>query len=158
MKVTIENYTECCLKTWGGEHQKERAELGIIGEFGEVAEVLKKFLRGDFDEVERDRRLLKELGDSAYYIAIDIHLDGELGIINLYNIAIKTFKRELYVGLTDSALLRIANSTDYFTTIKMVLELCARYGFTLEQVMQANIDKLTERSNKGKIKGDGSDR
>lgn len=32
------------------------------------------------------------------------------------------------------------------------------YGFTLEQVMQANIDKLAARKEKGTIMGEGSDR
>lgn len=156
MEVTIENYTECCLRTWGGENQKERAELGIIGELGEVAEVLKKFLRGDFDEVERDKRLLKELGDLLYYIAIDMYLWD----INFYDWFVCGYEHGEYSCTDLSNRINDYNqSNDHTGIIAMVfVSFIIDSGFTLQQVMQANIDKLTKRAENGLIQGDGSDR
>lgn len=158
MKVTIENYTEHCLKTWGGENQKERAELGIIGELGEVAEVLKKFLRGDFDEVERDKRLLKELGDVTYYIAIDLHLHNH-GFNYIYEVAMRdvVISSDLF-GLVGECVVYQDSPHDEWDAIGHIgslVDVIEGFGFTLEQVMQANIEKLQDRAKRDKIKGDG---
>jgi len=158
MKVTIENYTGHCLKTWGGENQKERAKLGIIGELGEVAEVLKKFLRGDFDKVERDKRLLKELGDTGYYIAIDLKLAGFdiKDIIDYQNKVdyVSVFDLAFYfTEYMENENVRTANSH-----VMCFVQLVEYYGFTIEQVMQANIEKLADRAERNKISGDGDER
>lgn len=54
--------------------------LGLVGESGEVAEKVKKFLRGDDGEVFSDERkedIKKELGDVLWYLA---RLSDELNI------------------------------------------------------------------------------
>ncbi len=66
--MTIFEFTMGCLETWGGENTTERAFLGFAGEMGEVMEVRKKFLRGDYDEEEYLRRLESELCDAQYYL------------------------------------------------------------------------------------------
>jgi len=43
--------------------------LGLCGEAGEVAEKVKKFIRGDTKEVELHSSLFKELGDVLWYIS-----------------------------------------------------------------------------------------
>lgn len=158
MKVTIENYTECCLHTWGGENQKERAELGIIGELGEVAEVLKKYLRGDFDEVERDKRLLKELGDLLYYFAVDGYLNGiDIALIDKFH---HTIWNCSFFELSASLNEYIGGSceSDYTEAFDVLNQFAKTQRFTLEQIMQANIDKLSDRAKRDKIKGDGDNR
>ena len=67
-----------------------RLALGISGESGEVAEKMKKILRGDYPKdqygrISREvvRELGKELGDILWYIAV---LSDELGL-NLEGIA-----------------------------------------------------------------------
>lgn len=158
-KVTIENYTEHCLKTWGGDHQIERAELGIIGELGEVAEVLKKFLRGDFDDVERDKRLLKEFGDLLYYCAIKEFLfDDTECFVQFLSRSEENIKKKLIHQLEDACELKCVIQgvgTPYYQPIVNII---TKYGFTVEQVMEANIEKLTCRAKRNKIKGDGDDR
>ena len=159
MKVTIENYTSMALRTWGGENQKERAELGIIGELGEVAEVLKKHLRGDFDEIERDKRLLKEFGDVFYYIAIKYHLscESEFFSIFIYR-AIKNIEIEDYSNLPTSRLINWINQGIGSPNFSHLIALIQRFDFSVIQVMQANIDKLSDRAKRNKISGDGDER
>lgn len=52
------------------ERDLARFCLGISDEAGEVAGALKKYLRRDFDVDELRRRVLGELGDVMWYIAV----------------------------------------------------------------------------------------
>jgi len=82
--------------------------LGLNGEAGEYAEVIKKMIRDDGGKLTPERRTkcLKELGDALWY-----------------------------------------------------LSQCARLaGFTLQDVAEHNIEKLSDRAERGKIHGDGDDR
>ena len=80
--------------------------LGLCGEAGEIAEKIKKWLRGDKGPEIDKQALLKELGDPLWYIT----------------------------SLADDL------------------------GFTLQEVVNANIEKLTSRKERGVLKGDGDDR
>lgn len=78
--------------------------LGLSGESGEIAEKVKKSLRGDKPLVKED--VLKELGDVLWYIT----------------------------SMSDDL------------------------GYTLEDVMNQNIEKLSSRKERGVVKGDGDNR
>lgn len=80
--------------------------LGLVGEAGEVANKVKKWMRGDMSESELKKVLLDELGDVLWYVAMLSH----------------------------------------------------EAGWELEQVAQRNIDKLSSRKARGKLKGDGDER
>ena len=82
--------------------------LGLNGEAGEVAELVKKMYRDEDGKLspERRQKLKKELGDVLWY-----------------------------------------------------LSQCARLGnLTLQDVAEVNIEKLYDRRERGKIRGDGDDR
>lgn len=78
--------------------------LGLTGEAGEIAEKVKKSLRGD-RELDREA-VLKELGDPLWYIT----------------------------SMADDL------------------------GYTLQDVIDANVEKLTSRKERGVLKGSGDDR
>lgn len=78
--------------------------LGLCGESGEIAEKIKKFLRGD-RELDREG-LLKELGDPLWYLT----------------------------SLADDL------------------------GYTLQDVVNANQEKLVSRKERGVLKGSGDNR
>jgi len=86
--MELREYQSQCLRTWGGEQKLIRSFLGVAGEAGEMAECIKKHLRGDFDLEEVKRRAVKEIGDTMYYLAVCAH---ELGLdfdeIGEHNIA-----------------------------------------------------------------------
>lgn len=69
------------------------AVLGLANEAGEVTGALKKHLRGDYDEEELHRRVLKELGDVLWYaaaVASELSLDlSEVAELNLQKLAIR---------------------------------------------------------------------
>lgn len=72
--MNISEYQKEAKKTdkipWGSVHDHDIPMLGVIGEVGSVAAVLKKRLR-DADAYENfEQHLLEELGDVLWYIAI----------------------------------------------------------------------------------------
>lgn len=113
-----EDYNQFVQECWLGMEDLPNlaiATLGLTGEAGEVAEKVKKHLRGDAahnpkelpDIRARNMEVAKELGDVLFYLTW------------------------------------IANY----------------HGFTLEQVMAANILKLTDRRRRtGTLRGDGDNR
>ncbi len=84
--MELNEYQKNALSTWGGEEKLIRAFLGIAGEGGELSEIMKKHLRGDFDIEEVKHRTFKELGDILFYVAITAHeLGFELNEIAKHN-------------------------------------------------------------------------
>lgn len=92
------------MKVYPEKHAIVYPALGLAGEAGEIAEKVKKYLRGD--KPLDKQALLKELGDPLWYIT----------------------------SLADDL------------------------GFTLQDVVDANIEKLSSRKERGVLKGSGDDR
>lgn len=72
-------YDDFVQRNWMGQQDKPNlgiATLGLVGEAGEVAEKVKKHLRGDpahnpmehDDIVARNNEVIKELGDVLFYL------------------------------------------------------------------------------------------
>jgi NTP pyrophosphatase (non-canonical NTP hydrolase) len=87
--MTGNEYQELAMRTGGGDSTDDRmmnAVIGLAGEVGEVAEIVKKWWWHGHD-LNRER-LISELGDVLWYIALaaesqDISMDG----IMKYNIS-----------------------------------------------------------------------
>ena len=113
--MTLNEYQEKAKKTaqYGLDGQ-EYTLLGLINEAGECAGVVKKYIRGDYDNPENEgeayetmrAKLSKELGDVLWYLATCTH----------------------------------------------------EFGFTLEEIAQINLDKLSDRQQRNVIKGSGDNR
>ena len=73
-----DKYQERALRTWHKELdpslQRIHAVLGLVGEAGEVSEILKKDAYKPGHHSTREQRL-NELGDVFYYLSILAHLD-----------------------------------------------------------------------------------
>lgn len=104
------DYNKFVQDTWFNGIAKEDlaiATLGLAGEAGEVAEKIKKLLRGDPITESFNEDVIKELGDVLFYLTW------------------------------------LANY----------------HGYTIEQVMAANILKLIDRQERnGTLRGDGDNR
>jgi len=67
--------------------------LGLTGEAGEVSELIKKMIRDDGGQLTEQRRekLLKELGDVLWYVAVVAHeaglMLGDVAQVNLDKLA-----------------------------------------------------------------------
>lgn len=67
--MNLKEYRKKIEKTWIiNKYDIERIILGICGESGEIAEVYKKYLRGDICREKLIHNLRKEIGDELYYL------------------------------------------------------------------------------------------
>lgn len=104
--TTFNEYLEFVrsMKVYPEKHAIVYPALGLSGEAGEIAEKVKKMLRGD-KPLDKEA-ILKELGDPLWYIT----------------------------SLADDL------------------------GYTLQDVIDANVEKLTSRKERGVLKGSGDNR
>lgn len=105
MRLTFKKYQERTLDTLITDKTKDllkndkalliaRLALGVAGEGGEVAEKVKKYLRGDSAKVFLKADLKKEIGDVLWYCsALAYVMDLDLGEIASNNL-IKLKKRK----------------------------------------------------------------
>lgn len=97
--MNLDDYQQGALETALGRATGRHAEvylaLKLNGEAGEVAEIIGKWMRGDFGDFSddwiplRDReRLAKELGDVLWYLAVLAHrIDWPLSEVAAANLA-----------------------------------------------------------------------
>ena len=73
VKVTLDEYQDFTPTTWHPAEDSTvnelRIHLGITGERGEIAELVKKWYRDGGDPDEFRTKLSKEIGDLLYYIS-----------------------------------------------------------------------------------------
>ena len=152
-------------------------ELGLMEESGEIAGVIKKNYRDNKGKKDKKfkNKLLKELGDLTWYIALSldymkikdelISQQRELVIKDEKTLPVDEIGIVRTLNLTTVSYLADNNKEDdIFTTIDLVealylIEKLAKlYGYTISDVYETNIAKLTKRKKEGKIHGEGSDR
>ena len=87
--MDLKTYQAEALKTaiYPKENAVAYAVLGIVGEAGEIANKVKKILRGDKNVAELKEQTIAEIGDVMWYLAALAHeLDTDLSTIASDNI------------------------------------------------------------------------
>jgi len=155
--------------------------LGLCGEVGELANKVKKILRGDVTLEQRRDDLRAELGDVLWYVsglASDLGLElRPIAVEALENMSF-TERRDIFglILLLNNRAGMIADIADDWRThggtedrrqciagfLRTIISICAalavKLGTTLEDVCHDNIKKLFTRKQAGTIKGDGDNR
>jgi NTP pyrophosphatase (non-canonical NTP hydrolase) len=92
-ELTLKDYQARAAATalYPRESAVEYTALGLVGEAGEIANKVKKVLRGDYDKDQLREMLVGEIGDVLWYAAMlarELDLDlGEIGRANLDKLA-----------------------------------------------------------------------
>jgi NTP pyrophosphatase (non-canonical NTP hydrolase) len=137
------------------DREREYLSLGLISEVGELAGKLKKEIR---DGVNLTEAILAEIGDCAWYLSQRCRISGLAlvfpgGSSSEDGVGDASIISELADCAADLNFRSNAPRTLY-----LLHELCVRRGTTLEAVCEANIAKLTDRKNRGKLQGSGDTR
>jgi len=153
--------------------------VGLYGEFGELAEKVKKTIRGQ--DIKREE-ILKEAGDFLWYLNRIIYIDKYLpiGVIKdslemfgVHNVAsfslcinyllnlgevVSQISMEIALlvggGHQDESRRRIA----YTNAFRFLGRVLSYYDYTIEDAMELNICKLTSREERNVLVGEGDNR
>lgn len=128
------------------ESRIDHALIGIIGEIGEIADDIKKYVIY-CQELNREN-LLKELGDLLFYIqALENQYDkAELVNTYIYGTPGTFFEyvkslNALSANLTNEEL-RLDSS---IMMVRIIMAFARDLGYTIEEVIAANVKKLRAR-------------
>jgi len=152
------DYQRDAIRSWGAtsdlKFDLQILQLGLVGEAGEVADLIKK-VEGHGHPANREK-LIKELGDVLWYVAVLHHALGLKG----------REPRPLHVGkrapgdppkgsIQNAIILCIATSelvqyiagmrSDFGVILMIIKEMAEESGSSLREVAQANIEKLKLR-------------
>lgn len=169
MRIGMKEYQKLAMRTSprDGHDKIENGILGLIGETGELVDVLKKykFQSGIAPELPK-KQIAEELGDVLWYLAelldgMDLWLIDIIGkdFSEIDKLMGRRSKRKISL---DSAILELCdrvsrmrraikrhNLADMCSHIRYMIKVSAHIanlaGYTLEQVAQMNIDKLKKR-------------
>jgi NTP pyrophosphatase (non-canonical NTP hydrolase) len=162
--MTFDDFKKDCLRTSHSNLSQTYIYYGLVGEYGEVIETLKKIFYHNNRSQEKVDHLKEELGDFCWYIAMLIITNNitygtkrfeELKQIIAQYPGIKEddysaiLKKTLnFVNLLcdpgniENKLLAISYTTGLFY---FVLTICKHFDFTIEEVFNFNVQKRLKR-------------
>lgn len=163
-------------------HSVRYCALGLFGEAGEIANKVKKIWRDDAGLLTEDRKaqLRDELGDVLWYATRYAHHRGfvvgtftiELGSYSVIfgdeypatDIFTATERLSIMAGICVAAAIATRPMDEeeikdlVGALLNTIAELADYLGTDLEDVAQANVDKLTGRVERGTLSGAGDNR
>jgi len=152
------DYQRDAIRSWGCtsdlKFDLQVLQLGLVGEAGEVADLIKK-IKGHGHSPDPEK-LIKELGDVLWYVAVLHHAldlkgrrpeplyvekrgveDSPRDLIqNALGLCISTAELVQYIATTGS---------DFGVILMILKEMAEASGSTLHEVARANIHKLKQR-------------
>lgn len=162
--------------------------LGLLGECGELADKIKKITRDDGGEITPDKKesIKKECGDIMWYCAnLCCEMDSDLEVMykmrghfisqqikklplprlifRLHQHAAKAVELlECWHYQDQGSPNKIGRYVEVHNNLTNILvciaEIAQKYGYTLEEICIANIEKLAGRKRRGTLGGSGDDR
>ena len=163
--VTIENYQELAMRTC-----LPTAKNWLYAHFGlksEVFELNAKICGGkaksirdgaDFNKAKSTKAIFDEYGDCYWFIALICELTNSK-FANVYNSKFATLKMAWKFARQKLGIFKsIIYSVNLSRLILSLKKEQTAYGFLIREVLQANVDKLQSRAQRGVLKGSGDNR
>ena len=154
--------------------------MGLISEIGEVCGLIKKAIRGDYDIHDKTLDLLHELGDICWYADRSMSIRNTtmsevfMESTSIEEVQVYILKQVMpqeetipsmccALSLASSQAIGHGNETWFFNrrirdVLINVILIAHHFGYSLTDVLMANVEKLSSRKNKGTIQGNGDNR
>ena len=174
--MSIEAYSSKAMEftTMTGVALINYSKLGMLEEIGELAGKIAKNIRGDYAIIADDRHidstkeasgkyirvkdLMLEVGDILWML--NAYLYDNKGIENLYAVNTVPNRPTNHIKLCGT----IVNLNGYWINgninkaFTMIIHIIEYFGYTLEEVLYLNIEKLEQRRLNNTIRGNGDNR
>ena len=136
-------------------------KLGISEEYGEVIGKVKRYCRGDYKKEGFKENIKKELGDMTYYVAVYEQLIGQVKEIRKPKT--KNLKDNLHNLTALNSHIFNAKNPRHLTLalhsmMNTITDLAWNFGLTMDEITNANVDKIKSRFTRNMIKGSGDER
>jgi NTP pyrophosphatase (non-canonical NTP hydrolase) len=153
----------CVNQSW------EALYYGLMGEVGELAEIYKRHYRGDkhfqFDKPIIQDAIKKECGDILWYLTAIHKYHGNLDVnyfADTPDCVLSSMQLfPMFTNTIYEAYLR-KNKSDVSNAcmrgVFALAQIASCYNYSLEEIIDTNIQKLTSRKERGVLTGVGGDR
>lgn len=139
--MTIEKYTELALRTKKDKMELNDIELGLIGEFGELVDCVKKIKYHNHKDYEN---LKKEFGDFLWYFVVYCNMQ-KLNICRCEYEKKRDWITEIkYIHHVIDNLLS-DRKVDVNGIFSSFISLIEYFEFNIDEILEKNIDKLKLR-------------
>ncbi len=165
--MNLNEYQRLALRTSGAGHDRvKNGCLGLIGESGEIVDILKKYMfqSGENPLFPKDK-FIKEMGDVLWYCAetvsgLDLELNTVLATSHLHSRHLyRTHGRAdleftstviaMQASCAYNAYFNLHDTEDMLDSILVIycslLHMCEFIGTTIDEVADTNIEKLKKR-------------
>lgn len=170
--MNLNEYQRLALRTSGAGHDRvKNGCLGLIGESGEIVDILKKYMfqSGENPPFPKDK-FIKEMGDVLWYCAETVSgMELELEEVTLrtggydkYSLFDSLLADDDCADIEFTAAMLSANAVEAYVSLfvegdavrcafrvrdiyKGLLHLCDMVGVTIDEVADTNIEKLKKR-------------
>jgi NTP pyrophosphatase (non-canonical NTP hydrolase) len=140
--MNIKEYVNLAKRTMKAEMSIDDLELGIIGEFGEFVDVIKKVL---FHKHNENDKMIKEAGDFMWYYLIYCEKKSfEVSFIKYNNNNINIMLNIKYM-FHNIDLLLLERGFDPSSIYSCMIDILNHYDISIYEVFDENIDKLKLR-------------
>ena len=135
--------------------------LGIFEEYGEIVGKIKRYFRGDYQKEQFREQMKKELGDMLFYL---VSYENRIQHLSEFR---KPKPGRLKENLRDLASLNIQidnPQSEHHLVIALrsavdkVTDIASNFNFTLDEIIQSNLEKIHRRKANDTIKGSGDER
>lgn len=154
--ITWDEYVEWTASTaiYPKEQAVEYCNLGLLSELGEVAGKLKKRIRDGEASVPVEA-VLAELGDVCWYLA-RLQVERGLGSLRSMGVPGAATTQDDHTWMVDA--LCSALNEEYHYVLERVEHLAIELGYSLPEVLEMNVEKLSSRKARGVLGGSGDER
>lgn len=157
-----ENFLKSVLITGNRINSLEYIKLGIMEEFGEIAGKIKRFRRGDYKKEAFKDNMKKEIGDLTWYLVLYEYkngtLRGDFKPPRNKRVMTSIDNMELLKGHLMWSKHPRHQGLIIETMLQCTSDLAWSFGFTMEDICKANMQKTSDRLKRNMIKGSGDER
>lgn len=144
--MTIEKYRDLALRTKKENMEVNDIELGLIGEFGELVDIIKKIKYHNHSVSDMKDKLKKEIGDFLWYFVVYCDVYGyKYNVIDRQEDSVMFNIKYIFHNLDKLLLSPFSEICDINGVYSSILQIIDYYGLSLTEILEENIQKLQKR-------------
>lgn len=144
--MTIEKYRDLALRTKKENMEVDDIELGLIGEFGELVDIIKKIKYHNHSVSDMKDKLQEEIGDFLWYFVVYCDVCGyKYNVIDRQEDSVMFNIKYIFHNLDKLLLSPFSEIWDINGVYSSIIQIIDHYSLSLNNILEENIQKLQKR-------------